>query len=104
MNFVNKTRAEIQATKNHAHILFVVVIETGYVPHHDWPQVNPPHPGQFASIVGTLGRARNNPTLEYSSFRANAAAYPLYHTCERPNNTAKKRVTIVEDNNTESSV
>ena len=39
--------------------------------------------------------------LLFFSFRG--ASYPLYHTCERPN-SGKKRVTIVEDNNTESSV
>jgi hypothetical protein len=42
---------------------------------------------------GTLGRVPN----------VASTPYPVYHTCERPQNM-KKKVTIVEDNNTESSV
>ena len=68
--------------------------------------------GSFAGIMGgTLGRhapmivGGQGPTVpnvqQYpSTFRG--GSYPLYHTCERP--SSKKRVTIVEDNNTESSV
>ena len=81
--------------------------------HHDWPL---PQRTQFASVMGgTLGRhppmmnppASRVPNVQYpqtstSTFRA-TAGYPLYHTCERPP-SSKKRVTIVEDNNTESSV
>ena len=92
-----------------------LIIETGGTQfmHHDWPL--PSHRTQFAGIVGgTLGRGGARPMgppgaglqafpvppPPNSTFRA---GYPLYHTCERPN-TSKKRVTIVEDNNTESSV
>jgi len=87
----------------------------GQLMHHDWPL---PQRTQFASVMGgTLGRhpaammnpaaASRVPNLQYpvsstSTFRA-TAGYPLYHTCERPP-SSKKRVTIVEDNNTESSV
>ena len=81
--------------------------------HHDWPL---PQRTQFASVMGgTLGRhpqmmkppASRVPNVQYpptstSTLRA-TAGYPLYHTCERPP-SSKKRVTIVEDNNTESSV
>ena len=80
--------------------------------------------GQFANVMGgTLGRhapmvhhgslqgpgPSNIPNIQQypSTFRGGGGttatnSYPLYHTCERPTN--KKRVTIVEDNNTESSV
>ena len=80
--------------------------------------------GQFANVIGgTLGRhapmvhhgslqgpgPSNIPNIQQypSTFRGGGGttatnSYPLYHTCERPTN--KKRVTIVEDNNTESSV
>ena len=80
--------------------------------------------GQFANVMGgTLGRhapmvhhgslqgpgPSNIPNIQQypSTFRGSGGttatnSYPLYHTCERPTN--KKRVTIVEDNNTESSV
>lgn len=96
-----------------------LVIETGgaiggQFMHHDWPLPSQGGRAQFASIVGgTLGRAgprggvpnvypiQGAPVVANSSFRG--ASYPLYHTCERPN-SGKKRVTIVEDNNTESSV
>ena len=85
----------------------------GQLMHHEWPL---PQRTQFASVMGgTLGRhpavmnpaaASRVPNLQYpnstSTFRA-TAGYPLYHTCERPP-PSKKRVTIVEDNNTESSV
>ena len=85
--------------------------------HHDWPlQATTNHRGQFASVMGGtlgrhVGRAIVPPNLQYpappppahSTFRAGGGGYPLYHTCERPS-TSKKRVTIVEDNNTESSV
>ena len=79
---------------------------------------------QFANVMGgTLGRhapmvhhgslqgpgPSNIPNIQQypSTFRGGGGttatnSYPLYHTCERPTN--KKRVTIVEDNNTESSV
>ena len=86
-----------------------------------------PPRGQFANVMGgTLGRhspmvhhghgagglqgpppsgPSNIPNIQQypSTFRGGTTnSYPLYHTCERPTN--KKRVTIVEDNNTESSV
>ena len=92
------------------------------------PQQQQPPRGQFANVMGgTLGRhapmvhgghgaaggglqggpsgPSNMPNIQQypSTFRGgNTNSYPLYHTCERPTN--KKRVTIVEDNNTESSV
>ena len=94
-----------------------LVIETGgaHFMHHDWPLAS--HRTQFAGIVGgTLGRAGSRgvptganlsgmqpypvPHPPNSTFRS--PGYPLYHTCERP--LGKKRVTIVEDKNTESSV
>lgn len=87
-----------------------VVVQPAHV---DWPPMAGHHRGQFASIVGgTLGRAPSrNPHFVASSNPAAGGnmssfhGYPLYHTCERPSASAsKKRVTIVEDNNTESSV
>ena len=93
---------------------------------HQQQQQLPPRgsSGQFANVMGgTLGRhapmvhhgslqgpgPSNIPNIQQypSTFRGGGGttatnSYPLYHTCERPTN--KKRVTIVEDNNTESSV
>ena len=62
--------------------------------------------GRHTSIMvgGQPSGAPSVPNVQYptgSTFRG-GNRYPLYHTCERPTN--KKRVTIVEDNNTESSV
>lgn len=84
----------------------------------DWPVV---HRGQFASVMGgTLGRQHPvgvgqhaaagqrvpnvhlPPDIRGGRSGGGHGQYPLYHTCERP--SGKKRVTIVEDNNTESSV
>lgn len=71
----------------------------------------PPPPANWRShgpqnalghMGGTLGRHPNN--VRYTAEGGNAPGhlppYPLYHTCERQ----KKKVTIMEDNNTESSV
>ena len=62
--------------------------------------------GRHTSIMvgGQPSGGPSVPNVQYptgSTFRG-GSSYPLYHTCERPTN--KKRVTIVEDNNTESSV
>ena len=68
------------------------------------------HPGRFHDYA-TLGNPRLSPggsrgsSVSGPSSIASAQAqpvvsYPMYHTCERQ----KKRVTIMEDNNTESSV
>ena len=86
----------------------------------------PPEPswmqsrGQFANVMGgTLDRhaaphgghhgppsVPNVQQQQYPSTFRGGSSYPMYHTCERPLHpaTSKKRVTIVEDNNTESSV
>ena len=65
-----------------------------------------PPPTRFQhQNLASFRRQEANPELppppplepEYES----ASGYPMYHTCER---REKKRVTIVEDNNTESSV
>lgn len=82
--------------------------------HHLISAAPPHHRGQFASVMGgTLGRhhpggggsRQANLHMQYSTLgmpSTNKAPYPLYHTCDRAQQ--KKRVTIVEDNNTESSV
>ena len=91
---------------------------SGHFMHHDWPL--PSDRGQFASVMGgggTLGRAGNrhqlfqayppHPPMQLgpsSTFRQRGGAGNIYHTCERPMSNNKKRDTIVEDNNTESSV
>jgi len=62
------------------------------------------HPGRFHEYA-TLGTPRLSPGGSRGSSASGqgpppAGPYPMYHTCERQ----KKRVTIMEDNNTESSV
>ncbi len=68
---------------------------------HNWrqQQQQQQQQQQYRPSGGTLGRAPGN-----SNNNPNSSSYPVYHTCERPHNAGKKKVTIVEDNNTESSV
>jgi len=62
---------------------------------HDYATLGNPR----LSPGGSRGSSASGPSSVVSA-PPPVVTYPMYHTCERQ----KKRVTIMEDNNTESSV